>query len=334
MPPARQDSRSLTKARYIPAVSSSSESSESEAELREEGVQLDSNGRPLPSINPLDPLRRGSVLMEFIGAGAISLGSTLVISLYVCGLPRLNDLATASTAVLFLTLFLGCLGAVPSWLAALLMLFSKKEAPNDPPKHGKLLRLAALAAFFIVLLYSIATVVLSTLVSKKDSFVAFCMQNIDSATEEECTDRWNRDWIMWLAVGIVLIFHAALGFPVYRYTRGTEHGKQLESGFLLEVGKTASPTSGHPLQRRRSRWDSSSEEDEDDLKEMERELALAKKRRRERRSSKRSKRASQYEYDSRRGSADELDAGSTEEGEEEGGERKWGLRRGRGSAGL
>ncbi|GAA5826949.1 hypothetical protein JCM11251_002176 [Rhodosporidiobolus azoricus] len=189
--------------------------------------------------NPLDALRRGSVLLEFVGAGAVSLGSTLVISLYVTGPPRLGDMATSSTAVLLLTLLFGCMGCIPSWVAALVIIFGKKPTSDEPPPHGRFLRLAALASLFIATLYCIATLTLYSLLWSRDAFVSFCLQKLKTATEGNCEDRWNRDWVIILVAGLVLVFHIALGFPVYRYTRGNEFGRQLKSGFLLEPGQTA-----------------------------------------------------------------------------------------------
>ncbi|GAA5925449.1 hypothetical protein JCM10213_008793 [Rhodosporidiobolus nylandii] len=249
--------RSLLKPEYVPAVPlpSSPSTDDSDGEGDEKGGV---DTAAVRNVSPLDSLRRGNTMMQLIGAGALSLGSTLVISLYVTGPPRLNDMATASTAVLFMTLLLGCLACVPSWFAALLILCGEKPQPLEPPPHGKVLRLATLIAFFVATLYSVATLVLFVLLQAKDSFVSFCMQNIPSATDEACKARWDRDWVIILVVGIVWIYHIALGFPVYRYTRGTEYGRQLKSGFLLEEGKPQRSS----LQRRLSQWaDSSSDSD-------------------------------------------------------------------------
>lgn len=108
-------------------------------------------------------------------------------------------------------------------------------------------------------------------------------------TAEDCVARWDRNWVIVLAVrcvelacssawppgltnfcrSLVLIFHVALGFPVYRYTRafrdliarerrltfptdaatgGSEYGKQFDDrGSLLELG----PSTGSTRHRRR-----------------------------------------------------------------------------------
>ncbi|GAA6036583.1 hypothetical protein JCM8097_001237 [Rhodosporidiobolus ruineniae] len=225
-------SRSLTKPEYVPAISSSSASSDGGSSSEEE-EQVD--GVPVAR-NPLDPLRRGSVMMQFAGAGATSLGSTLVISLYVTGPPRLADFRTASTAVLFCTLFFGCAATLPSWIAALVILFGKKGNLDGPPPHARMLRLAALIAFFLATIYSVATLALLVVLGTHDSFVSFCMLNLPSTTVADCEDRQNRRWVMGLVVAIVWVFHIALGFPVYRWTRGTRYGKQLKGGILLELG--------------------------------------------------------------------------------------------------
>ncbi|BGP12656.1 hypothetical protein JCM10213v2_000573 [Rhodosporidiobolus nylandii] len=229
--------RSLLKPEYVPAVPlpSSPSTDDSDGEGDEKGGV---DTAAVRNVSPLDSLRRGNTMMQLIGAGALSLGSTLVISLYVTGPPRLNDMATASTAVLFMTLLLG--------FAALLILCGEKPQPLEPPPHGKVLRLATLIAFFVATLYSVATLVLFVLLQAKDSFVSFCMQNIPSATDEACKARWDRDWVIILVVGIVWIYHIALGFPVYRYTpepntRSLSMGDlPLNSGDLNKRGGTLS----------------------------------------------------------------------------------------------
>ncbi|KAL7343881.1 hypothetical protein BJY59DRAFT_152157 [Rhodotorula toruloides] len=76
------------------------------------------------------------------------------------------------------------------------------------------------------------------------------MKNLPTTTPEDCMSRWSRNWVVVLAVSLVLVFHIALGFPVYRYTRGSEYGKQFDdSGSLLEL---ASPTTKSRHSRRRS----------------------------------------------------------------------------------
>ncbi|BGP36614.1 hypothetical protein JCM10449v2_000515 [Rhodotorula kratochvilovae] len=235
----RQD-RSIRKARYLPALPLSSPST-SDAD------DPDVDPAAVPPENPVDPLRRVNVMLQFIGAGMLALGSTLVVSLYVTGPPRLNDMASSSTAVLFMTLLIGCLAVLPSWAGALLILIQKKPAEGMLPHNPRWLRFAALLSF--------ARIVLFVLLEREESFVSFCIQNISSTTEENCTERYNRAWVIMLAIGVVFIAHIALGFPVYRYTRGPAYGVQLESGFLLEPGK-APPHRRRPLQRRNSRFDS------------------------------------------------------------------------------
>ncbi|GAA5972259.1 hypothetical protein JCM11641_002377 [Rhodosporidiobolus odoratus] len=252
VPAYTQRDRYLSKPEFVPAIPDSpSSTSSSDSEL--DGKGLDTAAARRMS-NPLDPLRRGNCMLQLFGAGALALGSTLVVALYVTGPPRMHDIASASTAVLFMTLFLGCAACVPSWAAALLILLGKKPKPNEPPPHGKLLRLAALCSFFLATLYSVATLVLFVLLQTEESFVSFCLRNISSATKEDCEDRWNRDWVMGLVVGIVWIFHTALGFPIYRYTRGTDEtafvhanmsGLPLNSGDLKGKPSRRSPLSLH-----------------------------------------------------------------------------------------
>lgn len=67
-PSPRTPRRGFLKPSYIPAVSSSELSDGSDTTDEKDGGK----GLPPPS-NPLDPLRRGSVMMEFLGAGALSL---------------------------------------------------------------------------------------------------------------------------------------------------------------------------------------------------------------------------------------------------------------------
>ncbi|GAA5878629.1 hypothetical protein JCM1840_003533 [Sporobolomyces johnsonii] len=253
--PTSNPSRSPLKLTHIVAVPSSSDS-----ESLEFG-QNEPPATPTPaSANPVDPLRRSAVIFEMLGAGALCIGSALVISLYVTGAPRLSDMATSSTAVLFMVMFAGCLACVPSWVAALLIIFGKKPEKDCPPPHGKVLRLAILIAFLIATLYAAAGLILFILLQDQQSFVSFCMQNIASASDENCTNRWNRAWVIILAVGLVLLYHIALGFPVYRYTRGTEFGPQLKEGLLLEPGSAQRGTA--TLSRassKRTMWDSDSD---------------------------------------------------------------------------
>lgn len=110
---------------YPPAASS-----ESETEQFRQG-DPDATARPQ---NPLDPLRKGNVVMELAGAGILCLGcescrariegaaltrfsspADLLVCLYVTGPPRLSDYASASTGVLLLNLILGGVAAMPSW---------------------------------------------------------------------------------------------------------------------------------------------------------------------------------------------------------------------------
>ncbi|TNY20598.1 hypothetical protein DMC30DRAFT_397177 [Rhodotorula diobovata] len=143
--------------------------------------------------------------------------------------------------------------------AAVLILVQKKPDKGMPPHNPRWLRLSALVAFLLAMLYVIAGVILFVVLEDRASFVSFCLQNVSSATEEDCDERYNRAWLIVLAVGLVLFIHIALGFPVYRYTRacpppsrldrprgspsqtrgrtgGPAYGVQLESGFLLEPG--------------------------------------------------------------------------------------------------
>ncbi|GAA6004396.1 hypothetical protein JCM10207_000708 [Rhodosporidiobolus poonsookiae] len=233
--------------------------SSSSSSLSSSEASSDVEASATARINPLDPLRRGSVMMEFLGAGAIALGSTLVVSLYVTGPPRIDDMATSSTAVLFFTLFFGVAAAIPSWAAAAVIIFTKKPEVNEPPVHGKLLQLLAVAALLFAALEAAAVFVLFVLLEEKSSFVSFCMQNLPSTTESNCEERWNRAWAMGLVVGIVLVFHIALGFPVYRYTRGSDGGEHLEDGLLAEKG--GDPSSASKRAAYFKRWDSDTDED-------------------------------------------------------------------------
>ncbi|GAA5916946.1 hypothetical protein JCM8208_001654 [Rhodotorula glutinis] len=226
---------SLRKAHYLPAVSSSS-STDGEGDHADDGSDLDPSA--VPPEDPIDPLRRVNVMLQFIGAGALAVGSALLISLYVTGPPRLNDMATSSTAVLFMTLLIGCLAAVPSWSAALLILVQNKPVEGLPPHNPRWLRSAALLAFLVAMLYVIAGIILFVVLEQESSFISFCLQNIRSTTRDNCEERYNRAWLILLAVGLVAFVHVALGFPVYRYTRGPAYGVQLEEGFLLEPGSS------------------------------------------------------------------------------------------------
>lgn len=121
---------------------------------------------------------------------------------------------------------------------------------------------------FIAMLYVIAGIILFVVLEQESSFVSFwsvefslslrerrrfrpvtgsprssSLQNISSTTREDCEERYNRAWLILLAVGcvastfppalwlplaarltpfstcrFVLFSHIALGFPVYRYT--------------------------------------------------------------------------------------------------------------------
>ncbi|GAA5932513.1 hypothetical protein JCM3775_005940 [Rhodotorula graminis] len=231
-------SRSLRKARYLPAVSSSSSTDDDHGD--DDALDLDPSA--VPPEDPIDPLRRVNVMLQFLGAGALAVGSALLISLYVTGPPRLNDMATSSTAVLFMTLFIGCLAVVPSWSAALLILFQKKPAEGMPPHNPRWLRTAALLAFLIAMLYVLAGIILFVVLEQESSFVSFCLQNIPSTTKDNCEERYNRAWLILLAVGLVFFVHIALGFPVYRYTRGPAYGRpaRRREGSSFMVGQSRS----------------------------------------------------------------------------------------------
>ncbi|GAA6047811.1 hypothetical protein JCM3770_004654 [Rhodotorula araucariae] len=232
-PPPRGTStrdRSIRKARYLPALPLG-------APTISDSEEPGGDPAAVSPESPVDPLRRVNVMLQFVGAGVLALGSTLVVSLYVTGPPRLNDMASSSTAVLMMTLLIGCLAVVPSWTGALVILIQKKPDRGMPPNNPRWLRFAALLSFFLAMLYVIAGLVLFVLLENQSSFVAFCMQNLEATTEENCTERYNRAWVIVLCIGVVFVAHVALGFPVYRYTRGPKYGVQLESGFLLEPGK-------------------------------------------------------------------------------------------------
>ncbi|GAA5852938.1 hypothetical protein JCM9279_000085 [Rhodotorula babjevae] len=246
--PSTRPSNSLRKARYLPAVSSSSPTDSSDDD---DGSDLDPSA--VPPEDPVDPLRRVNVMLQFLGAGALAVGSALLISLYVTGPPRLNDMATSSTAVLFMTLLIGCLAMVPSWAAALLILIQKKPTKGMPPHNPRWLRSAALLALLIAMLYVVAGIILFVVLEQESSFVSFCLQNIPSTTKDNCEERYNRAWLILLAVGLCFFVHVALGFPVYRYTRGPAYGVQLEGGFLLEPGSTARRHEADRRQRRSCR---------------------------------------------------------------------------------
>ncbi|BGP04599.1 hypothetical protein JCM10049v2_000401 [Rhodotorula toruloides] len=238
--------RRASQSRRPPTVSPDTSSDESDLS----GDHEPSLPPIAPPEDPVDPLRRMNTVLEFAGAGALCIGSALVISLYVTGPPRPKDYASSSTAVLLMLMINGCAACIPSWAAALLILFGKKPAKDEPPPHPKLLRSAALASLFLAVLQCVAGIILYVLLERQDSFVDFCMKNLPTTTPEDCMSRWSRNWVVVLAVSLVLVFHIALGFPVYRYTRGSEYGKQFDdSGSLLEL---ASPTTKSRHSRRRS----------------------------------------------------------------------------------
>ncbi|GAA5996483.1 hypothetical protein JCM5350_005266 [Sporobolomyces pararoseus] len=185
--------------------------------------------------DPLWGLRRTNTIVGLLGAGCLSIGSCLVIALYVTGPPRLNDLATSVTAILFFSLVGGCIACLPSWIAASLVLFGQKPSPETFPPHAKLLRLLYLIATLISTLYANMALVLYVLLQEKESFVDFCLLNLPNEEEEACTARWNRNWLIILSVALVLLYHISFGFPLYRYTRGPQGGTQLKEGLLLEL---------------------------------------------------------------------------------------------------
>ncbi|GEM06189.1 hypothetical protein Rt10032_c01g0206 [Rhodotorula toruloides] len=204
----------------------------------------------VPPEDPIDPLRRMNTVLEFAGAGALCIGSALVVSLYVTGPPRLKDYTSDSTAVLLMLMISGGAACIPSWAAALLILFGKKPAKDEPPRHRKLLRSAALASLFLAVLQCVAGIILYVLLEGQESFVDFCLKNMPTAVPEDCVARWDRNWVIVLAVSLVLVYHIALGFPVYRYTRDSDVGKRFDDiGNFLEL---ASPTSASRHSGRRS----------------------------------------------------------------------------------
>ncbi|CEQ38851.1 SPOSA6832_00329 [Sporobolomyces salmonicolor] len=239
--------------------------SSSDSEALEFG-QNDPSATPALA-DPVDSLRRSAVIFEMLGSGALYIGSALVISLYVTGAPRLSDMATSSTAVLFMVMFAGCLACVPSWCflevliflpslklsrtyscraTAMLIIFGKKPqkqslAAGRPRRLRKSCPLCRCSLShttnhlngLVAALYAVAGFILFVLLQDQQSFVSFrsqsySLQNLASASEENCTNRWNRSWVIILAVGLVLLYHITLGFPVYRYT--PRHHKTTNGG--------------------------------------------------------------------------------------------------------
>ncbi|GAA6011192.1 hypothetical protein JCM8202_003928 [Rhodotorula sphaerocarpa] len=166
---------------------------------------------------PTDRLRRVDTAVALGGTGFLGVGSALLITLYVTGPPRFDDLAANTTIVLFLTLLAGCACCLPSWAAALLILLGAKPASGEPPPHSRLLRIATLLALLFATLHAFAGVVLYVLLEGQASFVSFCLQNLSTAVPDACTDRWNRNWVTIVSVILVLLFHVGLGFQVFRY---------------------------------------------------------------------------------------------------------------------
>lgn len=68
---ATQETRSIRKARYLPALSSSSCS---DTNADGDGDDEEDDPSAVPPENPIDPLRRVNVMLQFLGAGAIALG--------------------------------------------------------------------------------------------------------------------------------------------------------------------------------------------------------------------------------------------------------------------
>ncbi|KWU46677.1 hypothetical protein RHOSPDRAFT_31493 [Rhodotorula sp. JG-1b] len=87
-----------------------------------------------------------------------------------------------------------------------------------------------------------AGIILYVLLEEQSSFISFCMRNVPSAVPEDCIERWNRNWIAVLSVTLVLLFHLALGFPVFRYALHTGVGSCKEQ----VDGKAHSNEKGRP----------------------------------------------------------------------------------------
>ncbi|GAA5876047.1 hypothetical protein JCM16303_007003 [Sporobolomyces ruberrimus] len=235
--------------------------------------------KDLPLRDPLWGLRRTNTIVGLLGGGCLSIGSCLVIALYVTGPPRLDDLATSVTEILFLMLVGGCAACVPSWVAAGIVLFGAKPTPDAYPPHAKLLRLLCLIATLIATIYTILAIVLYVLLQEKESFVDFCLLNVSKMSEEACTARWNRNWLIILGVGLVLLYHIAFGFPLYRYTRGPQGGTQIKEGFLLELSHRDGEAGEEEEERkRRSQWSSESESSDSELERKRRRSIRREKR--------------------------------------------------------
>ncbi|GAA6062395.1 hypothetical protein JCM10212_006181 [Sporobolomyces blumeae] len=211
--------------------------------------------RPSKIRDPLEKLRRTNVTVQFVGVGLLDLGSALVIVLYVTGPPRVDDLATSVTAVLFIALVCGCLATLPCWVGAVMLCVGtrcKADTPpcDGPPPHARFLRLLSLVAFLMSTLYAISGIVLYVLLQERQSFVDFCLSNLSSSSTATCTTRYNRSWLIMFAVALEWISHVALGFPVYRYTRGPQGGRQLEEGWLMEMGSRGAVERDRERERR------------------------------------------------------------------------------------
>ncbi|GAA5839178.1 hypothetical protein JCM3766R1_002279 [Sporobolomyces carnicolor] len=185
--------------------------------------------------DPLWKLRRTNTAVGSLGGACLSVGSSLVIALYVTGPPRLDDLATSVTAILLFTLVTGCAASLPSTGVASVILLGEKPSPDTFPPHARLLRALCLGSTLVATLFAILALVLYVLLQERESFIDFCLLNLKDATEAACTARWNRNWLIILSVALVLLYHVAFGFALYRYTRGPQGGTQLEEGFLLEL---------------------------------------------------------------------------------------------------
>ncbi|GJN91524.1 hypothetical protein Rhopal_004547-T1 [Rhodotorula paludigena] len=109
MPPLRGAGRrkresSLRKPTYVPALTATP-ASDSDSSLSPYDAQDDPAA--VPHEDPVAPLRRVNVMLQFVSAGMLALGSTLVVSLYVTGPPRLSDIDSSMTAVLLTTMVVG-----------------------------------------------------------------------------------------------------------------------------------------------------------------------------------------------------------------------------------
>ncbi|KAM0756131.1 hypothetical protein T439DRAFT_376375 [Meredithblackwellia eburnea MCA 4105] len=245
--------------------------SDSESETSDTNVKKDDPA--LHREDPLDPLRRTNVFVAFLGGGLLAGGSALFIVLYVTGEPQTHDWTSASTGVLLAVLVLGCLTVIPNLIGCLLIILGGKPQPLRPPPHARGVRHCAFAALASACLYVSAAFVLWIIVHDEGSFVSFCLRNSPNETAEQCAARWDRAWTIVVSAGMCFLLHVSNGFPIYRYARGPEWGKQLQTDSIWEEGKEAVDNRFHGLSRSRTMLSrlttdnpfNSSSEDEDDL---------------------------------------------------------------------